>query len=193
MPSHNDKPILPFLGENVLFIALFRLDVPVGDDPQTFQRQIGINSFDLRQLPRDQLRVTARRYDLRFLSRKIFARDPDENLTDQSPIAEDRARHHGAARCFPDSAFRLAQSKFRQQRGALIEKTGHRFEAGRDHSADIIAAGRYDVEGHGRSKIDDDGGVATQLRNCRCVCEPVGADGVWRGIINADTKIEPCI
>jgi hypothetical protein len=48
LPSHNDKPILPFLRENVLFVALFRFNVAIRNDPQTFQRQIRMNGFDFR-------------------------------------------------------------------------------------------------------------------------------------------------
>jgi hypothetical protein len=46
LPRQNDKPILPFLCENVPFPALFRLEVAVGDDSQTFQRQIRMDGFD---------------------------------------------------------------------------------------------------------------------------------------------------
>ena len=41
----------------------FPPDIPIRNNPQTFQRQVRMNRFDLGQLSRDQLRIPTRRDD----------------------------------------------------------------------------------------------------------------------------------
>src|ERR1700730_10267547 len=68
--------------------------ISVRHDPQTLQRQVRMDGFDLRQFVRNQLRVAAGCDYPRFVSRKVFRREPHQDLADQTAITENRAGHH---------------------------------------------------------------------------------------------------
>ena len=148
-----------------------------------------MDSFDLRELARNQFRIAARRHDPHFRLRKGFGTNARDDLADQAAIAVNRSRHHGTAGGLADRIRRFAQGELRQQCGSLIKEAGHRFESRSDDPADVVPFRRDNIESNRGSEIHDDGRAAIQLRDRRRIREAVCADSFRRGIINTDTKI----
>src|SRR5882724_7350250 len=88
--------------------------IEIGYNPQPFQSEMGTNRRDLRQLRRDQSRVTACGYDVKFPARKFLRPDPRKNFADEPPITEYCAGQHRPDCRSPNRASRLFQSELWQ-------------------------------------------------------------------------------
>ena len=60
--------------------------------------------------------------------------------------------------------------------GALIQRFGGNHDAGRDHTAEVLAFERNGIECRGRAEINDDGGRAVLVNYSNGVHNAVGSD-----------------
>src|SRR6266446_6854118 len=151
---------------------------------------MGMDYTDLRQASGDEARVTACRYDVSLLARKLLCLDSGKDFLNQSTKSEYRARKHRLDRRFTDRVSRLFQRNPGQKRRSLVKKISHRFESRCNHPADVGTPVGNDVESHRCAKIHDDPGKSIKLRNCGSVRQSVRADRLRLGIINSHPKIQ---
>src|SRR6266404_6403830 len=151
---------------------------------------MGIDHTDLRQASGDEARVTACRYDVSLLLRKLLCFDSCKNFPNQPTVSEYRARKHRLDCGFTDRVSRLFQRNPRQKRRLLVKKVSHRFESWCNHAADVSAPIGNDVESHGCAKIHHDRGKSIKLSNCRSVRQSIRTDRPRLGIINSYTEIQ---
>src|SRR5260370_20507780 len=137
---------------------------------------MGIDPTDFGQASGDEARVTACRYDVSLVARKLLRLDSGKDFLNQSTKSEYRARKHRLDRRFTDRMSRLFQRNPGQKRSSLVKKVSHRFESWCNHAADVGAPIGNDVERHRCAEIHHDRGKSIKLRNCRSVRQSVRAD-----------------
>src|SRR5947208_6867293 len=151
---------------------------------------MGMDHTDLRQASGDEACVTASRYDVSLLARKLLCLDSGKDFLNQSTKSEYRARKHRLDCRFTDRVSRFFQRNLGQKRRSLVKKVSHRFESWCNHAADVSAPIGNDVESHGCAKIHHDRGKSIKLRNCRSVRQSNRADRLRPRIINSYTEIQ---
>src|ERR1051325_9129857 len=122
--------------------------------------------------------------------REVFARYLFQNLAHKPTITKNRAGHHCFLRCLARGSQRFTESQSGEQRSSIVKKIRHSFQTRCNHSTNVIAAFRDDIEGHSSAEIDDNRRITIQFRHGSSVGEPIGSDSFWPRIINADAKIE---
>ena len=117
-----------------------------------------------------------------------FAADFGEDFPHEATVAIDGTGEHGVACGFTDGAGRFEQCDFWQERGALVEVVGHRFESGRDDAADVFFRSAQNVEGDCGAKIYDDAGRAVERGGAGCIGEAICADAARARVFDADAE-----
>src|SRR5215475_3423934 len=147
-----------------------------------------MNYRDLRHLAGNQARVTASSNDGDCFARKQLRSDSCQNLANQSTVAEDGAGTHRLTSRFADSAMWLSQRQPREQRCPLVKIMCHRFESGRDRTADIAALLGNDIESRSCAKVHNDCWPSIKAGNSRGVRQAIRPYRLRFGIIDRYTQ-----
>src|ERR1051325_9624402 len=179
-----------FIFLSLIFLSFpFRTSDLVGlpHQPQSLQREQWIDGGNLRQFRGNQLAVAASGHD-RQPPHAQLALQFEQQLSNQSPIAVDRADQHRLLGALANRAVYLPDFDPRQEGGFLVQIIRHRRQARSDDTAGVIARAVHHVESHRRPEINDYHGRAESVPCRQSVGQAIGANAGRLWIIDANAS-----